>query len=100
MFEPEEAPRGVEYSGGGETQPSALADARTQAAAAATGAATSAAAAATGGGDENGQTPATPSGTHRDSTTGAVVKDEHAKVGRNDPCWCGSGKKYKKCHGA
>lgn len=20
------------------------------------------------------------------------------KVGRNDPCWCGSGKKYKKCH--
>jgi preprotein translocase subunit SecA len=22
------------------------------------------------------------------------------KVGRNDPCWCGSGKKYKKCHGA
>jgi preprotein translocase subunit SecA len=29
-----------------------------------------------------------------------VVKDEHDKVGRNDPCWCGSGKKYKKCHGA
>jgi len=23
-----------------------------------------------------------------------------AKIGRNDPCWCGSGKKYKKCHGA
>jgi preprotein translocase subunit SecA len=21
------------------------------------------------------------------------------KVGRNDPCWCGSGKKFKKCHG-
>jgi uncharacterized protein len=20
--------------------------------------------------------------------------------GRNDPCWCGSGKKFKKCHGA
>ncbi|MET0385307.1 MAG: SEC-C metal-binding domain-containing protein, partial [Polyangiales bacterium] len=20
------------------------------------------------------------------------------KVGRNDPCWCGSGKKYKHCH--
>lgn len=19
-------------------------------------------------------------------------------VGRNDPCWCGSGRKYKKCH--
>nr|WP_245904957.1 preprotein translocase subunit SecA [Gaiella occulta] len=28
-----------------------------------------------------------------------VVK-EHADVGRNDPCWCGSGKKFKKCHGA
>jgi preprotein translocase subunit SecA len=23
-----------------------------------------------------------------------------AKIGRNDPCPCGSGKKYKKCHGA
>jgi preprotein translocase subunit SecA len=22
------------------------------------------------------------------------------RVGRNDPCPCGSGKKYKKCHGA
>ena len=28
-----------------------------------------------------------------------VLDDEHA-IGRNDPCWCGSGKKYKKCHGA
>jgi preprotein translocase subunit SecA len=28
-----------------------------------------------------------------------VVDGEH-QVGRNDPCWCGSGKKYKKCHGA
>ena len=27
-----------------------------------------------------------------------VVKP--AEPGRNDPCWCGSGKKYKKCHGA
>lgn len=27
-------------------------------------------------------------------------KREMAKVGRNDPCPCGSGKKYKKCHGA
>jgi hypothetical protein len=26
-----------------------------------------------------------------------VVRQE-PKVGRNDPCWCGSGKKYKKCH--
>lgn len=22
------------------------------------------------------------------------------KIGRNDPCWCGSGKKYKNCHEA
>jgi preprotein translocase subunit SecA len=28
------------------------------------------------------------------------VKRELPKVGRNDPCPCGSGKKYKKCHGA
>jgi preprotein translocase subunit SecA len=27
-----------------------------------------------------------------------VTRDD--KVGRNDPCPCGSGKKYKKCHGA
>ena len=26
--------------------------------------------------------------------------DETDQIGRNDPCWCGSGKKYKKCHGA
>ena len=25
---------------------------------------------------------------------------EREKIGRNDPCWCGSGKKFKKCHGA
>jgi len=28
-----------------------------------------------------------------------VVKSEEEKVGRNDPCPCGSGKKYKQCHG-
>jgi preprotein translocase subunit SecA len=26
--------------------------------------------------------------------------DEAEQLGRNDPCWCGSGKKFKKCHGA
>jgi preprotein translocase subunit SecA len=25
-------------------------------------------------------------------------KNPHKGLGRNDPCWCGSGKKYKKCH--
>lgn len=27
------------------------------------------------------------------------VRREGPKLGRNDPCWCGSGKKYKHCHG-
>ena len=26
------------------------------------------------------------------------VVQSHKNLGRNDPCWCGSGKKYKKCH--
>ena len=26
--------------------------------------------------------------------------DANESLGRNDPCWCGSGKKFKKCHGA
>ncbi|MEO6776461.1 MAG: preprotein translocase subunit SecA [Kofleriaceae bacterium] len=34
-----------------------------------------------------------------DGTVTAPVKRERPKVGRNDPCPCGSGKKYKKCHG-
>jgi preprotein translocase subunit SecA len=33
------------------------------------------------------------------ATQQRVVADRD-KIGRNDPCWCGSGKKYKKCHGA
>jgi preprotein translocase subunit SecA len=33
------------------------------------------------------------------STQGTVVR-QAPKVGRNDPCPCGSGKKYKKCHGS
>jgi preprotein translocase subunit SecA len=28
-----------------------------------------------------------------------TVKRDATKVGRNDPCPCGSGKKYKRCHG-
>jgi preprotein translocase subunit SecA len=41
-------------------------------------------------------------GVARTAGEGAVtapVKRERPKVGRNDPCPCGSGKKYKKCHG-
>jgi preprotein translocase subunit SecA len=37
-----------------------------------------------------GEEPAAPQTVHR----------SNEKVGRNDPCPCGSGKKYKKCHGA
>src|ERR1700710_564566 len=39
-------------------------------------------------------------GANGDNVVETVVKDEHENIGRNDPCWCGSGKKYKKCHGA
>ncbi len=28
----------------------------------------------------------------------ATIKRDKPKLGRNDPCWCGSGKKYKQCH--
>jgi preprotein translocase subunit SecA len=28
-----------------------------------------------------------------------VITDAPPRVGRNDPCWCGSGKKFKHCHG-
>jgi preprotein translocase subunit SecA len=28
-----------------------------------------------------------------------VVKSEWDKTGRNEPCPCGSGKKFKQCHG-
>ena len=30
----------------------------------------------------------------------AQAVNEHKDLGRNDPCWCGSGKKFKRCHGA
>jgi preprotein translocase subunit SecA len=38
-----------------------------------------------------------------DPEAAPVVQQRHTDAnepGRNDPCWCGSGKKYKKCHGA
>jgi preprotein translocase subunit SecA len=30
----------------------------------------------------------------------APKNEEGKEIGRNDPCHCGSGKKYKHCHGA
>jgi len=32
-------------------------------------------------------------------TQAPIVKGEHEKLGRNAPCWCGSEKKFKHCHG-
>ncbi|HET7496759.1 MAG TPA: SEC-C metal-binding domain-containing protein, partial [Candidatus Eisenbacteria bacterium] len=48
--------------------------------------------------------PVTAFGTPAEETPSkerrAPVATQEPKVGRNDPCPCGSGKKYKKCHGA
>ena len=43
---------------------------------------------------------APPSSTATGSFAQAPAVKEHKDIGRNDPCWCGSGKKYKRCHGA
>ena len=48
------------------------------------------------GGEPQGPQPARTGGDDVIKT----VRREEPKVGRNDPCPCGSGKKYKKCHGA
>jgi preprotein translocase subunit SecA len=73
----------LNYSGGtAENQPSAL-----QEVVATSGATASDVAAAGAVGPGNGEVE-------------TVEKSEHENIGRNDPCWCGSGKKYKKCHGA
>ena len=37
-------------------------------------------------------------GTQDPAAEDTFVRDQ-PKVGRNDPCWCGSGKKFKRCHG-
>jgi preprotein translocase subunit SecA len=34
------------------------------------------------------------------ATATAAAVNQHKDLGRNDPCWCGSGKKFKRCHGA
>ncbi len=70
-------PGRVSYSGGSQEQPSALA-------------------LAAAGGEESyaeEEYEAPPPVQQR------VLSDDE-QVGRNDPCWCGSGKKFKKCHGA
>jgi preprotein translocase subunit SecA len=89
-FAPAQQPVQVDYSGGTAEQPSALGQA---------------AVATASGGDVaaeqsmEGQSPAgNGGGSIAEQET--VVKADRDKIGRNDPCWCGSGKKYKKCHGA
>ncbi len=79
-------PTVLDYSGGSlEGQPSALRQVAAQAGS------------ATRGGPDDAADSALAEAPEPVET---VVKDEHDKIGRNDPCWCGSGKKYKKCHGA
>ena len=41
-----------------------------------------------------------PARTGGDDAAVRTVRRDSPKVGRNDPCPCGSGKKYKRCHGA
>jgi preprotein translocase subunit SecA len=61
-----------------------------------------AAAGGNGGGDGRamGVTAGAMGGAATTVATGQRTVPEQQKVGRNDPCWCGSGKKFKKCHGA
>ncbi len=35
---------------------------------------------------------------NKDDSEQPFVRGEK-KLGRNEPCWCGSGKKFKQCHG-
>jgi preprotein translocase subunit SecA len=88
QFAPSGQPLQVDYSGGGPEQPSALGQA---AVATATGPDIAA---------EQGIEGRAQGGNGAPAEQETVVKDEREKIGRNDPCWCGSGKKYKKCHGA
>ena len=41
-----------------------------------------------------------PARTGGDDASVQTVRRDTSKIGRNEPCPCGSGKKYKKCHGA
>ncbi|MGH2925762.1 MAG: SEC-C metal-binding domain-containing protein, partial [Solirubrobacterales bacterium] len=89
--QPEVQPSQLQYAGGGPEQPSAIQQASVDAATATTPAPGIVPAAPSGGGAGNGAPVENPE---------TVVKADRDKIGRNDPCWCGSGKKFKKCHGA
>jgi preprotein translocase subunit SecA len=47
----------------------------------------------------HGDEPAAP-GASAAGSPGAAASQSGPKLGRNDPCFCGSGKKYKRCHGS
>jgi preprotein translocase subunit SecA len=87
QFAPQVQAGGFDYSGGTAVQPSALDEAAVAMASGPDAAAE----------DAIESQPGNGGGIPEQET---VVKDEKDKIGRNDPCWCGSGKKYKKCHGA
>ncbi|MGQ0732994.1 MAG: preprotein translocase subunit SecA [Acidobacteriota bacterium] len=53
-----------------------------------------------GGGESATATAPRPARVGGDDAPVRTVRREEPKIGRNDPCWCGSGKKFKKCHGA
>ncbi len=72
----------VSYSGGSGAQPSALAMA------------------AAGAGSPEGYVDAAVESEAGLPHVEQRRVDESEQIGRNDPCWCGSGKKFKKCHGA
>jgi preprotein translocase subunit SecA len=76
--------QGFNYTGGGPEQPSALYDAVE------TAGVPAGVVAGADGGEEYAALP--------EVETRHI--DERDKIGRNDPCWCGSGKKYKRCHGS
>jgi preprotein translocase subunit SecA len=48
----------------------------------------------------SGRSASAPVRVGGDDAAVKTVRRDEPKVGRNDPCPCGSGKKYKKCHGA
>src|SRR6267378_1253568 len=57
------------------------------------------AALATAPGRQAGAATATATAGSPNGGEGMAAPVGAGKLGRNDPCWCGSGKKYKKCHG-
>jgi preprotein translocase subunit SecA len=55
---------------------------------------------AAAGGGQATATTATATNGNGAASGRPLVKSDQQNIGRNDPCWCGSGKKFKRCHGA